>query len=250
MIELEIVLVRKFGRFFQPQGSGSVHHLVAVGGLHAPFLPFLLLAADYRHGQETAIFFQKSVYARLLQKLLAFIIDIQDNIGASLRAVALLHGILRRAVAFPAHGLCSVFIAKRVDDNFLGHHERRIESETEVAYDAVGAVLVFGQELFRSGEGYLIDVFVKIIGVHADAMVAHCQCAGFFIDAHAHIQCAQFSFEFAESGQCAELLCGIYGIAYKLTQKNLVVAVQELLDYRKDILGGYTYFAFLHISVV
>ncbi len=116
-----------------------------------------------------------------------------------------------------------------------------------MAYDAVGAILILGQKLFGAGECYLIDVFVEIIGIHAYTAVADGECAGFLIHCHADIECAQFALELAEARERAQFLCGVHSVADELAQKYFMVAIQELLDYRENVFGGNTDFAFLHI---
>ena len=67
-----------------------------------------------------------------------------------------------------------------------------------MADDGVGGIFVFFEELFGSGECYLIDIFLNVFGGHADTVVADGKCAGGFVDGHAHVHVAEFAFVFAE----------------------------------------------------
>ncbi len=70
-----------------------------------------------------------------------------------------------------------------------------------MAYDAVGVVFIFGEEFFGAGEGYLIDILIDVVGIHANAMVGDGESAGLFINGDAHLKVvAQGAFEVAESG--------------------------------------------------
>ena len=161
-------------------------------------------------------------------------------------AVAFLHGVARRAVALPAHGLCAFLITQGADSNLVGHHERRVKSETEVAYDSLSIVFILGEEVFCSRESNLVDILVDLFSGHADAVVTHSERAGFLVDGNGYLEVACITLEVAEVGKSAEFLAGVDSIRHQFAEKNLMVAVEEFLDYRKDILGTYSYCAFLH----
>ncbi len=242
-VECQIVLVGEFGGFLCPLRLCAVDNKVAVGVLPFAVFPFALLAADNRHGQEAAIFAQEGVDTFLFEEFGAVAVDMQHNVGAAFGAGAFTEGVFGRAVAFPAHRSGTFAVAQRVDFHLVGNHECRVEAQAEVADDGVRAVFVFIEEVLGTRKGNLVDVFFDIVGVHADAAVAHCQCACGFVEGHSHRGIAYLALEFAERRQGAQFLCGVHGIAHQFAEEDFVVAVEELLYYRKDVLGCNTYFS-------
>ena len=143
VVELQIVLVGQFRRLARPQRLGVVHHVVLVSVNILTVLPLLHLTRNHRNREETAILLQQCVDARLLQEFLAIVVNIEDYVRAATLLVGLGQRIFGAAVAGPLHGLGALLIAQRTDHDFLRHHERRIESESEVADDGIGSVLIF-----------------------------------------------------------------------------------------------------------
>ena len=72
--------------------------------------------------------------------------------------------------------------------------------------DAVGIILIFAQKLFGTREGYLIDIFLDVVGIHADAAVADGQRAGLFVDVHPDIQFAKVAVEISMCLECLQFL--------------------------------------------
>ena len=114
--------------------------------------------------------------------------------------------------------------------------------------DGIGILLIFVKKIVGAREGYLIDILVDLLGGHAYAAVRDGDRAGILVDLHFHLQVAQFALEVALGGQRLQLLRGIYGVAYDLTDEDLVVGIQKLLDYREYILCRYSNITFLHDS--
>ena len=119
-----------------------------------------------------------------------------------------------------------------------------------MADDGVGVVLVFVQKVGHTREGYLVDVFVYLFLRHTHTAVAEGQRAFLRVYLHVDGQVAQLALEVALGGQRLQLLGGVHGVGYHLTEKNLMVRVQKLLDYREYVLCRYTYVSFLHNLLV
>ena len=221
-VEIAVVLVGEIGGLARPERLGRVDD-IAVG--------------FDGHWQESAVFLKQEVYAALFEELLVVIVDIEDDVGSALGARTFVHGIGGRAVAFPSHGLSALLIAQRVDDHLFGHHESRVEAESEMADYAVGRVLILRQEFFGARESNLVDIFVDIVGGHSDTVVADGQRSGLGVDLHCHLGVAYLTLEVAERRERAELLGSVHGIADELTQKNFVVAVEEFLYDGEYIFG-------------
>ena len=92
-----------------------------------------------------------------------------DRRAAVAFAVGLLHRILGRSVAAPVHALAAVAVGAGEDLDLVGHHERRVEAQSEVTYD--GLVLILGEELLRARECDLVYVAVDLLGIHSYASV-------------------------------------------------------------------------------
>ena len=247
VVELQVVLVLEVGGHARPQGLDVVDDLVLVGIDILAVFPLLLLAEDDGHGQETAILLQQALDASGLEEFLLVFVKRQNNVGAALGLVTVLHLKLRRAVTRPVHGLGAFLPAQGAYFHLLGHHEGRVETQTEVTDDGIGGVLVFLEELLGSREGDLVDVLVDFLGCHADAAVAHGERSGLLIDGDGHAQPFGRAFEFTGSREGFELLGGIDGIAHELAQENLVITVQKLLDNGENVVSRYPNCSFWHI---
>ena len=237
MIELHVVLVGEFCGFARPQ---------RLSGVDSVKLLAVSLSRQNGDWQEAAILLQETVNARLLQKLFVVIVDIKNDVGAARLLVILVELIFRRTIAYPFHALCALFVAERYEFHLFGHHERRVEAQAEMADYAVGVFAVFLQKILCAGERYLIDVAVNLISIEADAVVGDCKSAGFLVYLHSNLQRAKLTFEVAETGQSAQFLTCVYAIADQLAQKDFMIGIEELLDDRKNVVGGYTDFALCH----
>ena len=110
--------------------------------------------------------------------------------------------------------------------------------------DDVRLVFVFFQELAGAGEGYLIDVAVYFVRRHAYAVVGDAEGFLFLVKLDFDLQVSHFSIEGACTGERLEFLGCVHCVRHKLAQEDFVVAVEELLDDRENVLGGYSYLSF------
>ena len=119
-----------------------------------------------------------------------------------------------------------------------------------MADDGIGGVLVFLEKFLGTREGDLVDVLVDFLGSHADAAVAHGERAGLLIDADVDLQALGRALELAGSLQGFQFLRGVNSVAHELTQENLVVTVQKLLDNGEDVVSRYPNSSFWHSILV
>lgn len=115
-----------------------------------------------------------------------------------------------------------------------------------MANDGRSIVLILFQEVIRTRKGYLVDVFVNLLGCHSNATVRNRKSPFRLINADANRQIAHFTLEVALHGQSLELLGCVYGIAHNLAEKNLMVAIKKFLDNRENVLGSDSDITFLH----
>ena len=246
VIEIDVVFVLEFARFLSPDGFDVVDYIVAVGVDIFSVLPFLFFARNDRYRQEAAILFQKLVDTRLFKEFLGIVVEVKHYVGASRSLIGFAHFVFRRTVASPKHSLSTFLIRKRMYFHLLRHHECRVETQTEVTDDGIGAILIFGKEFFSTRESDLVDVFIYIFGIHAYTHITHGESACLFVDAYGNLQVAEFTFIFADRWERFELLSGIYGIWNQFTKKNFVVTVQKLFDNGENVVGSYPNSSFWH----
>ncbi len=147
----------------------------------------------------------------------------QDYVGTTICLLCLFKSELRRAVTSPVLGLRAVTIALGDDFHLVGHHEGGIEAQSEMSYDGVGLILVFGEEVGDAGESYLVDILVYLLSRHAYATVTDGQRLGVGVELHAHGQVARLALEVAFLLEGFQLLRGINGVRYHLAKENLMV---------------------------
>ncbi len=195
VIEFDVIFISQLRGLLHPHRFESVYQcFAAVNG----------------DGEETAILAQKGVDACLFKEFLAFIINVEHNVGSALGAGAFFHLKFGRTVAAPEHGFSAFLIAQRVDFNFLGYHECRVEAKAKVSDDARCSVFILGEEFFGARESYLVDILVDVLGGHTYAVVAYGEGAFFFVDRHCYFKLANFALEFAERRQGAYFLRSVY----------------------------------------
>ena len=251
VVELLVVLVGQRRRGLLPGRVGVVddaRHLLfdafrALGLVlaFANFLkfslavhPLALFAKTDGHRHKAAVFLQQLQNLLFLKEFLAVVGDVQNDVRAAFFALAFRHFERRAAVAAPVH--CrSVFPAFGLDFNLVGHHKRRIEAQSKVAYQVLLHVFILVQEVVGAAKGYLVDVLVDLLLGHSDAAVADYQL--FLVDFHLDGQVAQLALELAARRQGLQLLRGIYSIGNQFAKKNLVVRIEELFDDRENVLG-------------
>ena len=98
-VELVVVLVLEVCRLACPEWLYLVDDIVLVGIHIFSVLPLLLLTEYHRYGHELAVFAEQAFDALLLGILLLVVSDVKGDDSTSFSLLALLHLILRRALA-------------------------------------------------------------------------------------------------------------------------------------------------------
>ena len=143
MIELLVLLLGDVGGFARPERIDVVDDVVLVGIDVLAVLPLLDLAEGDGHGQEAAVFAQQLLDLRtfgVLQRILRKMQD--DRRAAVMLRIGLLHFEFGRAGAAPMHGLGLFLIGFGEDLDLVGHHERRVEAQSEMTDDRLVLVLL------------------------------------------------------------------------------------------------------------
>ena len=146
------------------------------------------------------------------------------------------------------HGLRP--LAERFGEYFdlVRHHERRVESQSEVADD--GLILILLHELLGTREGNLVDVLVHLLGRHAHTAVRHGQRLLLLVRGHMDGQVAQIALHFADRREGLQLLGGIHGIRDQLAQEDFMLRIEEFLDDGEDVLRRDSDFSVFHSLIV
>ncbi len=189
-VETLVVLVFQRARRLCPERLHVVDDVVLVGVHLFAVFPLRLLAESHGDWQELAVFVEERLDARLFEEFLAVVVDIQDDVRTAAVSLRLGDFKFRTSVAAPLHCLCAVFVALGDDFHLLAHHERAVETKSEVSDNGVGVVLVFVEKIVHAGEGYLVDIPVNLLLGHTDASVAYGQRTLLCVEAHMHSEVA------------------------------------------------------------
>ena len=81
--------------------------------------------------------------------------------------------------------------------HLIRHHERGIESQSEMSDNLVGIalVLIFFNKIGCAGESNLVDILFHLVRSHSQAVVGECQCL--LLRIHHHVDTGLEAF-----GQC------------------------------------------------
>ena len=247
VVELIIVLISQVGRFACPSRVNIINDILFIKfDLFAVF-PFFLLAESDLYRQELTVFLKQAFDGRVLEVLRELIVDMQNNIGTTLRLDGVLHRIFRVAFARPVNSLRVLFVRERENLHFLGNHEGRIETETEMADDGFCLVFVLVEELLCAGERDLVDELIHLFGRHSDTVVGDGKCLFLFINRNAYARITQVTLDFAYGRKGLEFGRCINCVGNQLTKKNLVVGIQKFLDDGENIVTRHSNVTFTHI---
>ena len=143
-------------------------------------------------------------------------------------------------VAEPADG-GGVGIRLCHDLHTVADHECGIKAETEVPDDpvfgAVGFVFVLLDEVHRTRERNVADVFGQLLLGHTDSVVGYAQRAGVLVKDHVDGILLACRFPDAKRLQPPELGNGIGGVGHDLTEKDVLFGIEPFFDDREDVLG-------------
>ena len=245
-IELLVVLVFQIRRFLGPYRGGVVDDVVLFRIHLLAVFPFRFFAEGYRYGQETAVLAKQLLNLVLFQELFAIVVDVHDDVRSAVGFFCFFYFIGRTSVTAPFYGLCSFLVTFGHDFHFLAHHERRVETQAEVSDDGIGIVFIFIQEVIGAGERDLVDVLVYFFFCHTQSPVAHRDGTVVLVHFDTDFQFARFALEVSFVGQCFQFLRGVYGVRHDFTDKDFMIAVQELFDDGEYVLGRYPNVSFLH----
>ena len=249
VVKFLVLLLGNVGRLARPQRIDVVDDVVLVRVDVLAVLPLLDLAEGNRDRQETAVLAQQSLDFRILGIFERILRQVQDDgRTAVMRLVGLLHFEFGRPGAAPAHGLGTLLPGFRYDLHLVGHHERRVETQSEMPDDRL--VLVLLHELLGPRESDLVDVFVDLFGRHADAAVGYGQRFGILVRRNADRQVAQVALHFADRREGLQFLGCVDSIGDQLAQENLMIRIKELFDYGEYILRRYSDFSVFHSFIV
>ena len=159
------------------------------------------------------------------------ILQMQYHRRTPLRPLDRLHGELALPVRLPAHGVGDAEPGPaRLDDDTIRDDERRIEADTELAYEPGVLLLVARQPFEELGRARACDraeMLDEFVARHADTVVDHGNrvVVPVVFDPDAEFRILRQQFGSRERFE-AELVGGVRCVRDQLAQENLLVAVQ------------------------
>ena len=249
VVELLVLLFGDIRRLAGPQRLDVVDNVVLVRVDILAVFPLFDLAESNRNGQEAAVFLQQPFDLRLLGILQCILRDVQhDGRAAVAGLVGLLHFELGSSGAAPMHGLRPLAERFRKDFDFVRDHERRVESQSEVADDRL--ILILLHELLGTRERNLVDVLVHLLGRHAHTAVRDRQCFLLLVHGHVNRQVAQIALHFTDRREGLQLLGSIHGVRDQLAQEDFMLRIKEFFDDGEDVLRRNSDFSVFHCLIV
>ena len=191
---------------------------------------------------EGAVFLNRLLRLVVIGKFHAVIGQMQCDGRARLCAAAAVHCIGIPAVALPVHRLSALLIAERIDLHVARDHEHGIEAEAKMSDDLIARrlVLVFLKEVLCAGEGDIIDIFPDLVRCHTQSVIRKRHRLLVRIDGHIDaplIIVRQLTL--THQRQLLPFRDGIAPVGDDLTDKNIMVGIQPLLDDGKHIFTVY-----------
>src|SRR5688572_5198303 len=225
-VELDVLLVLDLGPGPRPERRTAVYRLVFERG-------FALLRHAHREGNVVGITSHQRAQAPGVEELFRVLLEVENDRGAALRAVEGLDGELAVGAGFPTHAFGG-WQARTPAEHFhaLADDERRVEADAELA-DELGVLLLVAREFLEefggAGTGDGAEMRDGVLAAHADAVVADAERALVLVrlDPHGELGVAGHQVGLRQRLE-TQLVVGVGGVGYQLTQEDLPVAVQRM----------------------
>ena len=263
-VKLQIFFSCTLIRVFHPKGSCLVQKLRALYDLNLGFI-LLLLRFDFLYHRigvqlffcidrlgfcgiflgkinlcrhEGTIFFNNFSCLIFITEFQHILIQEQRNCSTNLCLIAFLHVKLSAAVTLPVYRLCPFLPGKRINMHFISHHKCRIKSKSEMTNDLVlvRLILILFNKVCGTGKSNLIDIFFYFIRCHTNTVIDKLQRLLFRINQHLNLPLVIL-------GKCIlthhiqffQLRDRITSVRDQLSEKNVMIRIQPLLDNRKNV---------------
>ncbi len=124
--------------------------------------------------------------------------------------------------------LRALLIGQRINRHLIRNHKRRVEAQAEMADDLIfiRLVLIFFQEIRRTGKSDLVNILFHLRGSHAKAVICYSQ--RLFIRIHCDLDLRLVVVRkgiFPHHIQLLKLGDRIAAVGYQLTVKNIVIGI-------------------------
>ena len=245
------VLVRDLALGPLPDGDHRVHDLVlhdgvvrALAVLAAVFVPLPALHVHVDGPADVVgVFPDELLELPALQVigialLVGVLLDVHDDVRADGLLLAGGDGVPVRAGGLPAVRLLRAEGAGH-DGHGIRHHERGVEAHAELADDVhvpgVFRALDGLPELVRAARRDDAEVCLQLVLRHADAVVGHGEGPGVLVhvDADAEVLPGH-AHGLVRQALIAELVDGVGGVRYDLTQEDLLVRVDGVYHHVQE----------------
>ena len=187
---------------------------------------------------EGAVFLNRLLRLVVIRKFHAVVGQMQRDGRAGLCTAAAVHRIGIPAVTLPVHRLRALLIAEGVDLHVARDHEHGIETEAEMSDDLIARrlVLVFLKEVLCAGEGDIVDIFPDLVRCHAETVIRKRHRLLIRIDGNVDASLVIVrQLTLSHQRKLLPFRDGIASVGDHLTDKNVMVGIQPLLDDGKHI---------------
>ncbi len=238
LIKFLILLVRDLAPRLLPERDHRVHggHLIDVLVLRLLGIAALLdFARRAQHTDRVAdivgVLLHQLVEPIAVEELGILLLvrvglEVQNDVRADAVLFAFRDRVAVRAGGLPAIGALRAVLL-RDDGDVVRDHERGIEAHAELA-DDVDVLLLAGllTEAVRAGRRDHAEIVLQLVPVHADAVVAHGQCARVLVGGDGDGEIAAVKADLiVGQREVAELVDGVARVRDDLAQEDLPVRV-------------------------
>ncbi len=124
--------------------------------------------------------------------------------------------------------------------HLVRHHERRIETKTEMSDDLIliGLILIFLNKVRSAGKSNLVDILLHLVRSHTDTIIDKLE--RLFLRIHDHLNLRLITVRqgiFTHHVQFLQLRDRITSVGDQLPEEDIMVGIQPLLDDRENIVA-------------
>ena len=236
LVQLLVILIRQLAFGTAPEGAGGIYllggaSLVGLLGFGVPLT--LVIGQEDGEGDVVGVLLDDLAQTPAVGILLAFVVEVNDDSGASHGAFGGLDAEAGLAVAAPPP---RSFFTRLARDHLhvIGHHENGVKAHTELA-DEVGILLRIARELrekvLGAGTRDGAQVRDEIVLVHADAGVGDREPVVALVQLQVDARVKrQRLVDLIRQGQMTQLVERVRAVGDELAKKDLRMGIERVND--------------------
>ncbi len=199
-------------------------------------LGFILKEDRNRH--KGTILIQNLLHTIFIGKLIAVLVQIQRNLGTTLRTISVLHLKIKTFLRLPVNRSSTLHIRQGINRYLMRYHKCAIEAQTKMTDNLLLAslILVLAKEIGSAGKCDFVDILLYFISRHTDTVINKGKRLFIRIRTNDNLPRVVFRLgKFATKSKLLKLRDCVTAVRNQLTYKNIMVGIQPLLNDRKDI---------------